>query len=323
MHQSMDHKYDVHHTRWADFETGPLQEVSTSDMHPNYFVKRLDLLQSWVNGNKYYKLKYVLKNVLHQNKKTVISKGGMFSNHLAALSKACDAFDLNLIAMVRSYQPDEENPSIRFLKNNNHEVRYLKPEDYKLFGGEQAEAIDAEAVFVPEGGASTDGVKGAAELTDEITGFQPSHIILAGGTMSTAAGVASTIPSGVKLIVVPAWKGCKDEYFRDILSRFQIPDLGNWEIWPMYHFGGFARYNQTLVDFIADYYRRTNIPLDPVYTGKLLYGVEDKINSGIFSVSDRIVVIHSGGHQGMRGFRYRYPEDWSEVADQVYSEGLI
>lgn len=323
MRQSIDHKSDVHHTRGADFQEGPLQEVSTSDTHPNYFVKRLDLLKSWVSGNKYYKLKYVLESVLRQNKKTIISKGGMFSNHLAALSKACDAFDLNLIAIVRSYQPDEENPSIRLLRDKGHEVRYIKPEDYRVFGKEQAEAIDPYAVFVPEGGASADGVRGAAELTAEVTGINPTHIILAGGTLSTAAGVASSLPNGAKLIVVPAWKGCKDEYFRDTLSRFQISDAGNWEIWPMYHFGGFARYNQTLVDFIADYYRRTNIPLDPVYTGKLLFAVEDKINSGFFSGSDRVVVIHSGGHQGMRGFRYRYPDDWRKVADEMYEQGLM
>ncbi len=319
----MDHSSEAHRIQWAAFREGPLQEVSTPDPFPNYFVKRLDLLESWVNGNKYYKLKYVLRYVLRQGRKTIISKGGMFSNHLAALSQACREFNLNLIAIVRSYQPDEENPSITMLKENGHRVFYVTPGEYKVFGASEAEAIDSEAVFVPEGGASAWGVKGAADLTGELIASIPSHIVLAGGTLSTAAGVISSMPSGMRLVVVPAWKGCTEKRFRETLSQFQIPDKDNWEIWPTYHFGGFARYTKALVDFVADYYRRTGIPLDPVYTGKLLFAVEDKLRAGYFSEIDKAVVIHSGGHQGMRGFSYRYPDDWGKVATQMKQEGLM
>jgi 1-aminocyclopropane-1-carboxylate deaminase len=297
-------------TTWDSFSEGPMQLVQTSSAYPDYYVKRLDLLSSWASGNKYYKLKYIIRSALTEGVKTIISKGGMFSNHLAALSTTCKAFNLALIAVVRSYAPDEENPSIIRLRANGHRIIYMPPGEYKMFDGEKAAALFPDALFIPEGGLSASGIEGAAEIAQECFEYKPSHLILAGGSMSTACGILSALPAYCKLVVVPAWKGCSEAYVENILEQYTIQYSCGWELWPQYHFGGFGKVTQELIDFMACYARDKGIPLDPVYTGKLMYAIHDKIESGYFKQTDRIVAIHSGGLQGLEGYRYRFPEMW-------------
>ncbi len=295
---------------WTSFTKGPMQPVLTPVGLPDYNVKRLDLLQSWATGNKYYKLKYVLQEVLITGVKTIVSKGGMFSNHLSALSSACKTLDIALIAVVRSYSPDERNPSILRLRTNGDEVLYLTPSAYNVFNEEQAKDLYPEAMFVPEGGLTTFGIKGAAEIAAECMENSPSHVILAGGTLTTACGILSALPNTSHLIVVPAWKGCSNAYFEDLIDKYAIQYKSTWELWPEYHFGGFGKFNQKLVDFMKSYTLETGIPLDPVYTGKLTFAIQDKLSTGYFKSTDSIVSIHSGGLQGLEGYKYRFPEIW-------------
>ena len=300
------------HQRWTSFSPGPLQHIKTPPGLPDYHLKRLDLLNSWATGNKYYKLKYVIHNALALQTNTIISKGGMFSNHLAALSSACKSFDIKFIAVIRSYKPDESNPSIIRLRANGNEIIYVPPSDYTEFGEQQASEIFPEALFVPEGGLTQSGIQGAAEIANELLAIKPTHVIVAGGTMSTACGILSALPSGCKLIIVPAWKGCTDDYVETIIRKYEIEYACEWELWPDYHFGGFGKFNSLLIDFMHKYKGNLGIPLDPVYTGKLLYALDTKLNAGYFKESDVIVAIHSGGLQGLEGYRYRFPEHWSE-----------
>lgn len=273
---------------------------------------RLDLLQSWASGNKYYKLKYAIEFALANDVKVIVSKGGMFSNHLAALAEACHVFDLRLIAVIRSYAPDESNPSIRKLREKGSEIVYLNPEAYTVFNEQEAGQLFPASVFIPEGGLSHLGIHGTSEILNECLDQHPTHIILSGGSMGTACGIISSAPADVKVIIIPAWKGCTDSYFLNILRQYQIDPVCTWELWPDYHFGGFGRFNQELIDFMFSFSADTSIPLDPVYTGKMMYAIDDRWKSGYFKQTDSILAIHTGGLQGLDGYRYRFPAVWGK-----------
>ncbi len=273
---------------------------------------RLDLLQSWASGNKYYKLKYAIEFALANGVKVIVSKGGMFSNHLAALAEACDVFDLRLIAAIRSYAPDENNPSIRKLRENGSDILYLNPEAYTVFDEQEAGRLFPGSLFIPEGGLSGPGIRGTSEILNECLSQHPTHIILSGGSMGTACGIISSAPADVKVIIIPAWKGCTDSYFLELLRQYQIDPVCAWELWTDYHFGGFGRFNQQLIDFMVSFSADTGIPLDPVYTGKLMYAIDDRWKSGYFKEEDSILAIHTGGLQGVEGYRYRFPEVWGK-----------
>ncbi len=300
--------------RWREFSPGPAPSIYLPEGQPSFKVLRLDLLKSWASGNKYYKLKYEVEEVLAQGTRIIVSKGGMFSNHLAALTDTCFAFDLQLVAVIRSHTPDEKNPSIQRLRANGNQIIYLNPLDYNSFNEEDAKQLFPESLYIPEGGLSEEGIRGATEIASECLEQEPSHIIVAGGSMSTACGIVAGTPADVKVVIVPAWKGCTDSYFYEILNRFKVVPDCSWELWPDYHFGGFGKFNRSLIDFMISFSSKHAIPLDPVYTGKLMYAIEDKRSLGYFRNDDSIVAIHSGGLQGLAGFKYRFPEEWGSYA---------
>jgi 1-aminocyclopropane-1-carboxylate deaminase len=295
---------------WSAFTPGHVQEIQATPCAPRLSMLRLDLIKSWAAGNKYYKLKYALKYVLAQGIHTIISKGGMFSNHLAALSEACYAFNIRLIAVIRSNGPDEMNPSIRRLRANGNEIVYLSPEKYKSFHQEDSEQLCSGAWFIPEGGLSAPGIEGAAEIMKDCHQDMLSHIVVAGGSMGTACGIISSAASATKVIIVPAWKGCTDGYIADILQQYSIVPTCSWELWADYHFGGFGKFSQQLIEFMSAFSSATSIPLDPVYNGKMMFAIADKLNSGYFKETDNIMAVHTGGLQGLEGYKYRFPEAW-------------
>ena len=128
--------------------------------------------------------------------------------------------------------------------------------------------------------------------------------------MCTAAGIMSVAPSHSHIHIVPAWKGCSRNYVDELLQQSNIQVKCQWDVWADYHFGGFGKYNMDLVDQMYAFTADTQIPLDPVYTGKLMYAIKDKMQSGYFSRADKVIAIHTGGLQGLEGFYYRDPATW-------------
>ncbi|MGB4849034.1 MAG: pyridoxal-phosphate dependent enzyme [Saprospiraceae bacterium] len=300
------------------FVPGPVQQIKCDWGHNKLFIKRLDLIQSWADGNKYYKLKNNIAFALDNNIKTIVSKGGMFSNHLYSLAHACAHFKIELICVIRSYEADMENPTIKELRSLSKDILFLTPEKYTQFGEVDATLAYPDSMFIAEGGMGERAIHGIGELMNECLTYQPTHIIVSGGSMATACGLIASALEDVKVIVVPAWKGCKNEFIENKLMEFEIPYLCDWELWPDAHFGGFARYDRTLSDFMYSFTMETGIPLDPIYTGKMMYVLSEKIKSGYFKDDDSILAIHTGGLQGVRGFGYRYPEDWKRYEDLIF-----
>ncbi len=306
--------------QWNQFTPGPVQAITNFYNDQSIHLLRLDQLKSWASGNKYYKLKYPLQFVLENGIQTIVSKGGMFSNHLAALAEACHAFQIKLVAVVRSFAPDELNPTMKRLKELGSQIEFVSPEAYNLFDEQAAHERYPEAVFIDEGGLSPEGIRGSAEIASEIDSAKFNHVVIAGGSMCTAVGLISALPTDTMLHIVPAWKGCSKEYVENILANYEIQPACSWNLWPDYHFGGFGKFNQELIDFMTGFTKRTGIPLDPVYTGKMLFAITYKIENGYFNKGDNIVAIHTGGLQGLTGYVHRFPEAWEEYAGLIKEE---
>jgi len=301
---------------WQEFSSPPIQPFLFVDGHPACSILRLDLIKSWASGNKYFKLKYTLLDTLEKNIPTFVSKGGMFSNHLAALAEACAVFGKRFVAVIRSHAPDDRNPSILKLKELGAEIIYLAPGSYTSFDQHEAEKLFPGAMFIPEGGLSSDGIRGASEITQSFLPYAPTHVIISGGTMGTACGLLASMPESINVIIVPAWKGCTQDYITGILQDYKIEVSCSWQLWPDFHFGGFGKFNQELIDFMIAFTTTTGIPLDPVYTGKMMFGLNQKIGQEYFAGSDKILAIHTGGLQGVDGFKYRYPEQWKSYLNK-------
>lgn len=281
---------------------------------------RLDRINAWATGNKYFKLKYTLQEAMQLGYSTIVSKGGMFSNHLAALADACQHFNLKLIALVRSYGPDQSNPSIQHLIASGVTIHYLTPEVYRAFDPDAAKGQFADAYFIPEGGLSIAGIKGTSEIIQTMEQARPTHLVLAGGTMGTAIGILSAAPANVKVVIVPAWKGCTSDYIEDLIARFEVSVVCTWEVWPDFHFGGFGRFDAALIEHMSAFSKATGIPLDPVYTGKVIFAIDQKVKEDYFTPTDKVMMIHTGGLQGLRGYKYRFPDQWAEYADRYTQE---
>lgn len=292
------------------FTPGPLQKLSCFPGYDNVFIKRLDLIKSWATGNKYYKLKENFREILRLESRVIVTKGGMFSNHLEATSAACKNFDLECICIVRSYKDDPGNPTLKRIKEYGAEIICLEPDSYKAYNEVSAQKDFPGCYFVPEGGANESGIKGSVELLKECQQDGAQHIIIAGGTMSTAAGMISAAGSVDRITIVAAWKGSSVKFISSLLQEHSIDSYCPWELWPDFHFGGFGKYNEALVEFMMKFLDQTSIPLDPVYTGKLLYAVDQKIKSREINPELKTVIIHTGGLQGIAGAVYRDQQLW-------------
>lgn len=302
-----------------EFIPGPIQQIDRG--HDHFFIKRLDLIKSWADGNKYYKLKNQLALARSENIKRIVSKGGMFSNHLYSLAHACAHFQIELVCVIRSYGDDLANPTLTKLKSLSKEIIYLTPENYNQFGENESGLRYPDAMFIDEGGMSQNAINGIKDLMEECLLCDPSHIIISGGSMTTASGLLAYAPKELKIIIVPAWKGCTKQYIDTILNRFNIKAICEWEIWPDAHRGGFAKYDLSLINFMSGFSTSTGIPLDPVYTGKMMHAIEEKMQGRYFKQDDRILAIHTGGLQGIKGVAYRAPAEWGEYAKLIFGNG--
>ena len=166
-----------------------------------------------------------------------------------------------------------------------------------------------DTYIIPEGGSNKFAVPGSGEIVNEITnqlGHSPDYIVMDLGTGGTFAGVLDAIDDETKLIGIAAIKGIDwDTTLKEIFDGdIRFKKKSNWEILEDFHFGGFAKYNDELIDFINSYKRKYGISLDPIYTGKLAFAVNHLVEKSYFSEKSSIVWIHGGGLQGISGFNY-------------------
>ena len=265
-------------------------------------IKREDLIHPFISGNKFRKLKYNLLQAKAEKKSKLLTFGGAFSNHIAAVAYAGKENNLEIIGIIRGEELESkisENPTLTFAQNCGMKFEFVTREDYKTKATntfiEDLKGRYGDFYLVPEGGTNSYAVKGCEEiLTDEDYDF--THICCAIGTGGTISGLINSAKAHQKIIGFPALKG---DFLSDDIRKFA--KNSNWEVQLDYHFGGYAKINEELIRFINDFYKQTNIPLDPIYTGKMMFGIVDLINKGYFPKGAKIIAIHTGGLQGIEG----------------------
>jgi len=270
------------------------------------YVLRTDLNHPEISGNKLYKLKYNLEEAKKQNKTTLLTFGGAFSNHIAATAAAGKLAGLTTIGIIRGDELLDLNPTLKLAKENGMQLHYVSRELYR-----DKEALMnyvrtkfGENIYViPEGGSNALGVKGCMEITQSID--IPFDFICAPcGTGATFSGILLSLKDKQQAIGFQVLKA-EDYIKKEVqhwLAEFKQIDKGNWSINEAYHFGGYAKVNESLKKFIHEFDSKYHIPLDFVYTGKMLFGIFELIDNNFFTAGSTIVAVHTGGIQGNKGF---------------------
>ncbi len=267
------------------------------------WMKRDDLLHPVISGNKWRKLKYILDHALSLGADTIISMGGAYSNHLHALAYAGKALGLKTIGLVRGEQSEALTPTLLDMKSWGMELKFVSRSDYRLLRHyrvwHELPDLKPRQYWLPEGGAQVLALGGVAELVAE-TVIPYDTLCVPCGTGTTLAGIIDAVPEQVSVLGFASLKNAG--FLMTEVEAMLSQSRNNWQINLDYHFGGFAKINAGLSAFIEDFELKTAIPLEPVYTGKMMYAVYDLIKKHYFRPGERIIAVHTGGLQGKRGF---------------------
>lgn len=267
------------------------------------WMKRDDLLHPVISGNKWRKLKYILDHALSLGTDTLISMGGTYSNHLHALAYAGKVLGLKTVGFVRGEQPEILTPTLQDMAEWGMKLKFVSRAEYRQLRQykhwNDLPGLKPRQYWLPEGGAQILALKGVAEQVAEV-GIPYDTLCVPCGTGTTLVGVVEAVPEQISVLGVAALKNA--HFLTADVEAMLSQSRNNWQINLDYHFGGFAKTNPELNAFIEDFELKTTIPLEPVYTGKMMYAVYDLIKKHYFGAGARIVAVHTGGLQGKRGF---------------------
>lgn len=307
--------FDVAHSQVQLFKKWPELGVQID-------MKREDLLHPQVSGNKLRKLKYNLLNAQADGLRRVATFGGAYSNHIAATAAAAQILGLKSVGIIRG---DElaidvsktlsHNPTLSFAHSCGMELRFVSREVYRQkqhssFKAQLFAHYGNDLYIIPEGGTNEQAIKGTAEILTQNEKQTYSIIAVAGGTGGTAAGIIESSLPGQEVWVYSALKG---DFLKEEISKFT--QRTNFKVFSEDRFGGYAKFNAALVAYMNQGYRETGIPLDPVYTSKMMYALEQQVESGVISRETRILAIHTGGLQGIAGFNKRLAQKGMQTID--------
>lgn len=292
----------------------PIQEIHSTILEKKevrLWVKRDDLTHLHIQGNKWRKLKYNLEAFKHSHKKYLLTFGGAFSNHIYATAAAGQLFGIPTIGIIRGEKIYPLNPTLAFAEQAGMQLFFVDRIIYRE--KEQALSslnISTEACYIlPEGGTNDLALQGCEELADEILdqtkNFSPDFICLPCGTGGTAAGILSSEKLLKQKTHLLAFSALKGDFLKKEIHRLQSKNK-NWSLQTDYHFGGYAKFSEELIHFINEFKQQYHISLDPVYTGKMFYGIFDLIEKNFFKKGSQIIAIHTGGLQGILGFNQRF-----------------
>ena len=288
------------------FSPSPLSQINDPLLQAHgieLWLKRDDLLHPIISGNKWRKLKYSLDDALKLGKDTIISMGGAHSNHLHALAYAGKALNLTTHGIIRGEQTAHTTSTIKDLQDWGMRLTYISRTEYRNLrqfqGPQDLPNIKANEYWLPEGGSVPLALKGVAELITEID-IAYDILCVPCGTGATLAGIINAAPLNTTIIGFAALKNAS--FLNDDIKNLLPSAHVNWQINQNYHFGGFAKTTPELMRFIKKFADSTGIILEPVYTGKMLFALYDLITNNTFKPGLRIIAIHTGGLQGLRGF---------------------
>lgn len=268
------------------------------------FIKRDDLIHPYISGNKWRKLKYPLQQARQQGIYRLVTFGGAWSNHLLATACAGAQFGFKTTGYVRGEKVS--NPVLSLCQLFGMELRFVSREDYRNKKGlfDQDYSSDSTAFFIDEGGYSKSAAKGCEEIIKELKG-EYNHIFVACGTGATLAGIAKGISIYQPRAQAHGIAVLKGGSFIEKAVRAIYSDV-DVTLHCDYHFGGYAKTTPSLISYIRSFCKTTGILIEPVYTGKLLFGITDLIKKDYFNKNDRICIIHTGGLTGFLGFQANF-----------------
>jgi D-cysteine desulfhydrase len=254
-------------------------------------ILRLDKMHPVISGNKWFKLMYHFDNYNAGKYKGIVTFGGAWSNHIVATACMCYLQKINCTGIIRGNEPPHFSATLREAMKYDMKLKFISREDYKNKDQEHfLKPIITEFpdhYIIAEGGAGEEGEKGASEILRYADGNNYTHIACAVGTGTMFNGIKRTIADDQHLLGVVVLKGWNEEHKEN-----------NAKLLLNYHFGGYAKHDTTLLNFMNEFYQITNIPTDFVYTGKLAFALFDLIKDDHFPEGSNILMIHSGGLQG-------------------------
>ncbi len=270
---------------------------------------RLDVYQPEIGGNKYFKLKYNLEQARLGNYSTLLSFGGAYSNHIAALANAGKIYGFKTIGVIRGDELEiKSNKTLEQACENGMQLHFINRELYRKKNDtdfiETLHQQFGEFYLIPEGGSNAFAVKGCKEIINLIP-FHADVICCAVGTGGTIAGIHLSSVNNQHVIGIPVLKNAtflvddiqhlQKQYYNQINNK--VPK-GTLELIFDYHFGGYAKSTKELEQFQINFQNKFQIPLDKIYTAKLFYSVFDLIKKDFFKAGKKIVLVHTGGLQG-------------------------
>jgi 1-aminocyclopropane-1-carboxylate deaminase len=313
------------------YTSTPIQEIQHSvlkEAKVRLLIKREDLNHPFVTGNKWWKLKYNLEEVERLQKKTILTFGGAFSNHIYATAAATQELNLKSIGIIRGEETPPLNATLAFASSCNMKLQYVDRETYRIKN--DPEFIDrlyqtyGDFYMIPEGGSNALAVKGAYDFS-KLLDFDYNYLCCSVGTGGTLAGLIAGLKNQKHIIGFSSLKN--GSFLRgeieNLLADFRTlydPALGwaennsknvygNWELETSYHHGGYGKVTKDLLLFLQEIEEKTSVRFDPIYTGKMLFGIIDRAKKGMFKPGSSILAIHTGGLQGWAGINERYAKN--------------
>ncbi|MGB4724506.1 MAG: pyridoxal-phosphate dependent enzyme [Sediminibacterium sp.] len=281
-----------------------IQDISALyDNILNINILRADMLDPVVSGNKWFKLQFYVRDAIAAGKTTLATLGGPYSNHIIATAKYGATMGLNTVGFIRGEKPTTLSPTLTDAIQHGMTLHFVSRENF-----EQPEKIiahnqDPNWAWIPEGGYGVTGAEGAKSMLTIKDTSSYDTIICAVGTGTMMAGLIKAAAPHQKVIGISVLKNnfSIDTEIKALLNTEEVNK--SFEMIHDYHFGGYAKHKPALIDFMNDCYKKMELPLDFVYTAKLMYGAQDLATKGKFEPSSKILVIHSGGLQGNRSFK--------------------
>ncbi|WP_131669149.1 1-aminocyclopropane-1-carboxylate deaminase/D-cysteine desulfhydrase [Psychrobacter pygoscelis] len=267
-------------------------------------VKRIDQVHPTISGNKWFKLKYNLIEAKRLGYSQLLSFGGAYSNHIHALAHAATSFGFDSIGIIRGAELADKplNSTLTTAQSLGMRLEFVSRTDYRRKHTPEflteLQARYPNAYIIPEGGTNTLAVKGCEEILSEqdCQGFDA--IVCAVGTGGTFAGLINASHRNQRLLGFSALKG---DFLINDIQQWTEGDKQNWTLYSEDKFGGYGKFNDELLTFIADIKARYALPLEPIYTGKAFYRLLAMIEQGDFASASKILFIHTGGLQAFNG----------------------
>ena len=262
-------------------------------------IKREDQNHPFVSGNKWWKLKYNLEEASKARQTTLLTFGGAYSNHIYATAAAAQELGLKSIGIIRGEETLPLNPTLSFAKASGMQLHYISREAYRNKTEtsfiEQLQKQFGDFYLIPEGGTNELAVKGCAEFAFQLNGeVDFDYLCLPIGTGGTIAGMIEGLDESKKVIGFPSLKGAT--FLEDEIRKYTSKK--NWQLVYDYHFGGYAKSSKELGEFVNQFEKEFNIPFDPIYTAKMMFGIMDLIRKNFFESGSTILLVHTGGLQG-------------------------